>query len=427
MKSKIVNLSKNTFIQNVFITATGTAAAQLITLMFTPLITRIYGPEAYGLMGVFLSMTNIFTPIAALTYPIAIVLPKKNSEAKALIRLSIYITIIVSIVVGVILFLFNDQIVYFFNLENISVFIYLIPLVLLFTGFMQVAEQWLIRTKQFKINAKVTFSHSLILNVSKVFLGLIKPFASSLILLTAVGNGIKALMLFIQTKTQWHISHYPKVDGKTSLKALAKKYKDFPLYRSPQAIIFAFSSSLPILMLSNLFGPASAGFYSLGNSILNAPANLIGKSVGDVFYSKISEVKNNDGDITELIKKATIGLLIVGVVPFGIVILFGPMIFRFVFGSEWISAGEYARWISLWVFFKLLHQPSVKALPVLSAQKLHLIYTVISLLVNVASLYAGYYFFKSDISSIAFFGTSNAILSVLLIAITLKISKKNNL
>lgn len=56
--------------------ASGTAMAQVISMLLAPIITRLYGPEAYGMMGTFMAIIGIFTPIAALTYPIAIVLPK---------------------------------------------------------------------------------------------------------------------------------------------------------------------------------------------------------------------------------------------------------------------------------------------------------------------------------------------------------------
>src|SRR5699024_8422549 len=101
------------------------------------------------------------------------------------------------------------------------------------------------------------------------------------------------------------------------------------------------------LLLTTFFGPASAGFYNIGRTVLGLPSRLIGQSIGDVFYPRISEAANNDENVGRLIKRATILLGAIGIVPFGVVIIFGPWIFEFVFGSGWDVAGEYARWISL--------------------------------------------------------------------------------
>src|SRR5699024_8009724 len=92
MKNRLIKFSKKPFVRNVIILASGTAAAQIIAMALSPIITRLYGPEAYGLMGTFMAIVSIVAPIAALTYPIAIVLPKSDQDAKGIIRLSILIT-----------------------------------------------------------------------------------------------------------------------------------------------------------------------------------------------------------------------------------------------------------------------------------------------------------------------------------------------
>ncbi len=425
MKNTLLNIFKKTFIRNVIILASGTAGAQVIAMVLSPLITRIYGPEAYGIMGTYASMISIIAPVAALTYPIAIVLPKKDQDAKGLIQLSLIITFFISMVSLLIIFIYNKQIVNIFNLKEIANFLYLIPLVVIFGGLMQVSEQWLIRTKQFAINARVTILQSAIINGSKVGIGIIYSFASVLVVLTVFANGLRAgMMIFFAKKSSYQTPITNNKEEKKSLRELAKQYYDFPTYRAPEVFLNATSNGLPILMLTAFFGPASAGFYSIGRTVLSIPSQLIGKSVGDVFYPRIAEAANNKEDLTALIKKATIALGAVGIVPYGLIVLFGPTLFNFVFGSDWIIAGEYARWIALWSFFGFMNRPSVMALPVMSAQRFHLIYTVIMLITRIGVLVIGYYVFSSDVVAVALFGISGAILNFGLITITLKISRR---
>lgn len=422
MYNKLMNLSKNQFLKNVVLVATGTAMAQVITMAFAPIITRIYGPEAFGVQGVFLALIGIFTPIAALTYPIAIVLPKSDEDAKKLILISINVSVLLATIVTFVIVFLKNQIVNLLQIENIAQFLYLIPLVIVFSAFLQVSQQWLIRTKQFRVTAKVAFLQALYINLSKVGIGLFYPFASVLVFISTLSNGIQALMLFIGAKRSRSKGNI-KISPLITKKKIAKKYIDFPLYRSPQVFINAVSQSIPVLLLSGLFGPTSAGFYSLGRTVLNMPSQLIGKSVGDVFYPRFTEAVYNGEDYTKLLIKSTFALAAVGIIPFGLVITFGPWLFEVVFGDGWEVAGEYARWIALWSFFAFINQPTVSAIPVLNMQGKFLIYEIVSLCVRVITLFLGFTIYNSEIHAIAFFSLAGVVLNVFLITYTIAISK----
>ncbi|MFB9974599.1 oligosaccharide flippase family protein [Allobacillus sp. SKP2-8] len=427
MKDRLSNFKKKPFVRNVFIMATSTAAAQAVTLALSPIITRLYGPEAFGLLGTFTAIAAIISPIAALTYPIAIVLPKSENDAKGLVRLSLYITSAIALLVAIILILLNRPIVRLFKLEDIALFLYLIPLVILFSGLIQVTEQWLIRTKQFKITARVTFLQSVILNGSKIGIGLLYPAAMVLITLTVLGQLLKAIMMNLWSNSFIYTKKKIEENGhQISIRYLSKKYIDFPLYRSPQVLLNAVSQGLPILMLTTLFGPASAGFYSLGKTVLSAPSQLIGKSVGDVFYPRISEAAKRGENITRLLIKATLLLAVVGFIPFGIIVVFGPQIFSFVFGADWIIAGEYARWMALWIFVSFMNRPAVSVIQVIGLQGKFLLYEIVSTVLRFGSLYFGFSIFKSDIAAVTIFSLVSVLLNLFLIIFTVWKSNSNH-
>ncbi|HLR62767.1 MAG TPA: oligosaccharide flippase family protein [Lentibacillus sp.] len=419
MKRQVLTLLKRPFVRNVVIMASGTAAAQAISLALTPIITRLYGPEAYGLMGVFMAIIQTVAPVAALTYPIAVVLPKRDKDAKGLMRLSVYISIGIAAVAAIIIILFDKPIVELFQLGDIAPFLLLIPLVILFSAFMQTAEQWLVRTKQFGITAKAAFLQALIIQGSKAGIGFIHPAAAVLIVLTALGNGVKALLMVLLRKK----SPGDTNEGAISYRELGKRYRDFPVYRAPQVLINGISHNIPVLLLSGFFGPASAGFYSIGRTVLGLPIQLIGKSVGDVFYPRITEARDEGENLTHLIGKATLALTAIGIIPFGTIVLFGPWLFSFVFGADWATAGEYARWMSLWIFFIFVNQPSIKALPVLAAQAFFLKYSIVTIVIRTGALLGGYYIFTDDVAAVASFSIAAALLSLGLILMTLHISK----
>ncbi|MBK7502678.1 MAG: oligosaccharide flippase family protein [Polaromonas sp.] len=151
--------------------------------------------------------------------------------------------------------------------------------------------------------------------------------------------------------------------------SLAKKYSDFPIYRTPQIFINAVSQSLPVIMLASFFGASTAGFYTLARLAMAMPSTLIGKSVGDVFYPRINDAARSGENITRLLIKASSILAVVGFLPFTIIVIFGPWVFSQVFGSEWGVSGEYARYLSLFFYLNLINRPSVSAVPMLGLQK----------------------------------------------------------
>lgn len=414
--------SKNKFVNNVLLLASGTAGAQMIVMLASPIITRLYGAEAFGILGTFNAMANILIPVAALTYPIAIVLPKKDEDAKSIIQLSIFISFFIAVVLLILLMFFHNSIINLFNLTEVSLFIFLLPLVVIFAGLMQTAKQWLIRKNKFYINAKAVFYQSVITNSSIVAFGFFYPLAFLLILISSLNNGIRAFIMYLSIKSENKINF--QLDNIKYLKMVAKKYYDFPLFRAPESLLTGVSHSAPVLMLSAFFGPASAGFYAIGRRVLSIPTQLIGEAVGDVFYPKVTEEFNNKEDISKTVKKATLLLSVIGILPFSLVIIFGPFLFGWVFGEEWIKAGEYARWIAIWSFTNFINKPSGRTLAVISAQRYHLIYTFFGLIVKVSALSVGFYVFKDDMIAVSLFGISSALLNIGLISMTLILCKR---
>jgi len=425
IKNSFLKLVKSPFNRNVIIASSGSILAQAITIAFSPIITRLYGTEAFGLLGTFTSLVAILTPIAAMTYPIAIVLPKEDDKAKGIATLSMYIALAISLLVALILYIGNDKLLSLLNAGAISRYIWLVPPIILFTTWLQVAQQWLIRKKQFLVTARVTVSKTLITSIAKAAIGWFHPLASVLIVITAIDSALYAFLLNMGIKRkQGTMLIRRRAYNKESLRELAKQHNDFPKYRAPQAFFNAVSQHLPVLLLAALFGPASAGFYVLSIRILSIPSEIIGKSVGDVFYPKINEAALLGQNVTRLIVKATGTLAAVGLLPFAIVIAFGPALFGFVFGAEWVEAGIYARWVAFMLFFMFINKPVIASIPVLNLQKGFMFFGFINAGLRIAALYLGFVIFKTDTKAIALFSIVGIITYITLIVWVILSSKK---
>jgi O-antigen/teichoic acid export membrane protein len=424
LKFAFLKPAKKQFVRDVATVATGTAVAQILVIAFAPFITRLYGPEAFGLFGMFMALVVVLAPVSALSYPIAIVLPGRDEEAKALIKLSVYISLGVALLVTLVLLAGGDWLLNLLGAGTLAPFKFLIPFNILFAAWMQISQQWVIRKRKFKISAKAAIGQAVLENGAKTGIGIFHPLSGVLIVASSIGYIIHITMLYFGLKKSERPTYKQDPAGEIiSLRSIAGKYRDFPVYRTPQVFINAISQSLPVLILATLFGPVAAGFYTLGNKVLKMPSALIGNSVQTVFYPTIAEAANKGQNIRKPIISATLYMAVVGIWPFAVVSVFGPWIFGVIFGAEWIQAGEYARWISLWAFFAFLNRPSVAAIPVIGLQRFFLGYEIVSVFLRIVALIAGFYLFRDDVIAILLFSVTGAALNLFLIGSTICKSK----
>lgn len=379
----------------------GTAGAHAITMGFSPVITRIYGPEAFGVLGVFMAVLAVLTPVAALTYPIAIVMPEEDRDAKAIAKASIVIAMVMSFVMASILVFNLEWIAEKLNFENMAGLLFFMPVAMLSATLYQVLSQWLIRKRQFRLSAQVLVLQALIVNVAKTGGGWMYPASITLIFIATASQALHALLLRLGSRKVFLVEASCKADIRVTVELL-KKYREFPAYRAPQVLLNAAGQSLPVIIVAALFGTASAGHLALTKSVLAAPILLIGSSVGNVFYPRAVELYSRGAELSVFLIKTTYGLFALGLIIFLPVIFWGPLLFTYVFGDQWEPAGEYARWVSLWMVFSLAARPAISVLPVIKLQKQFLILEVAFLPIKVGSLYIGLLTKNSLLSIVAY-------------------------
>lgn len=85
--------------------AGGSAVAQGFTMLTMPILSRIYSPNNFGILSIFISVTSILIPLSSLRYYLAIALPKTDRQAGALLILASIIQIF-NFMILVLLFIF---------------------------------------------------------------------------------------------------------------------------------------------------------------------------------------------------------------------------------------------------------------------------------------------------------------------------------
>ncbi len=405
------------FTRQVATVASGTAAAQIISVIFAPILTRMYGPEQIGILGIFLSLVMMIGPWAALTFPMAVMLPKEDEEARGLVRLSLTSAVTVSVLLLIALSLGKDFFGTLFELDQR--YLLLVPCAVFFYALIDLQRQWLFRTGRFVTAAVVYATVMFLVNLSQTGIGLFLPSAEALIIITTIGYAVQAGCYLPTTPVLSVLRPFRSLRRSLTtlreMQKLAREHYDFLMFRTPQVLLSSFSVNLPALLLAAFFGPAPAGLYAIGRRILLMPSQLIAKSVADVFYPHVTATAHRQNPITPLIIKATLALAGIAVIPFTVVALWGPPLFAFVLGDEWRHAGRYAQLLSPWFFTAFINTPAVRAILVLHIQEQFLFFEVVSTVAKVLSLLAGYLYFESDTAAVALLSISGTILYLLLI------------
>lgn len=253
------------------------------------------------------------------------------------------------------------------------------------------------------------------------------PQALVLIMITTLGSGLHALMLYKRESPSVRSPKTSLNHFRETLRTccrLAVQHKDFVFYRTPQAILNAASQGLPVVMLAATFGAAAAGLYALGRMVLEAPAKLLGHSVATVLYPRINEAAIEGDNISRLLLNATFALLGLGTVLFGSLMILGPELFGWVFGAEWRQAGSFAQWLALWTLVSFAARPCIAAIPVVKLERFFLLHEIVSAVVRLSALLIGAILWDSAIIAVALFSVANVISYSVLIVVVLHVTRR---
>ncbi|MCP3032937.1 oligosaccharide flippase family protein [Halobacillus sp. A1] len=363
--------------KSIFLVAGGTVFAQLIHLIFTPIITRVYSPDEFGVLTTYTTILGLLS-LVAFKYEIAIPIAKSNKIAINILALSIIILSVYVAAISFILFYMGDWLLKFFSSETIVNYWYAIPVGIFLLGLYKILYSWASREKDFSSISKTAVGQSLAGNLFKIFTGIMGAGGLGLILGNVIGQSAGTLTL---SRTLLRKNNLLKNVNGRRMRWCINRYKDFPIYNLPTHIISTLGEKAPVLFFTSFYGTQVVGLYGLAYMIVRLPMSLIGKAVGDVFYAEAaSEGRKNPKKLKILSNKILFKLALVGLIPLIVLLLFGPFLFSFVFGDKWSESGEYARIISVSLFFILVFAPVSRVYEVFEKQRLRFSIDIIRLI-----------------------------------------------
>ncbi len=379
-------LRKSLFVRNLLVVMSGSAVGQIIGFTMIPIVSRLFSPSDYGVSGAFGSVSVIISAGVTLDYSQAIMLPKAKEDAINIFIVSCLSTFAIGFLCFTMCLFALGSVNGLMKTSGVWAPALLVVAVVV-SGINSSCQAWCVRSKAFRQTSTSQVVRSLSSSASQIGLGYLKGGSAGLIVSGVLADMMASVNLVrVVLPDILSLRHSIRLGR---IKQLAKDYRDFPMFSASQNVINALSSGVTVLLLTHFYGIVIAGAYAFGVRLLYTPMGFVTGAVRQVLFQKASETLHQGGSLTGLYVKSTAGLFVLAFFPSLVLFIWAPQIFSFIFGAKWHMAGEFARFLVLWLIIVFCNVPAVLFGRLVRIQRTVFIYDLLLLVARVSTLVLG--------------------------------------
>jgi len=369
----------DSFIRSVAVLSSGLGVSQVILVAAAPVLTRLYTPDEMGILSAFTAGLGILLIASCWRYERAIPITNSKRIAIVVLWLSGIVLVFNVSIICIALFWLIGPIASMLNVQENSQYLWFLPIGLLFAGTYELFTFTAVRDLNYGILAKTKILQGSGQIATQIGFGAADAGPAGLIIGYIIGQSFGISSLFRSFKSQW--KSRPRRYYLAHLWAVARRYWQFPVYSTPAGILNRGASMAPPFLFIAFYGTQVAGFLYLAQHVILGPLAFIGRSVAKVFLGHAGSGRREGTlNIGKLVDTTLIRLLLIGALPIGFVALLGPVIFGWIFGSQWTEAGYYARYLAIALWLQFAMGPLLQTLIILEKQGRQAVFDAIRLL-----------------------------------------------
>lgn len=416
IRDKLELLAHRPFLRNAAILSSGTAFAQAISILTLPLITRLYSPEDFSLLAVYMALIGIFAVVACLRLNIAIPLPEKNEDAINVFSLVILAACVIS---GLLMVLFMgapELILSIIGQPQFEPYLWMVPIGVLLISIYTSIQYWFTRNKHFGDIARTKVARAVSKSGTQIGCGVLNPTPFGLLLGDLVYCGVGIAGLF---RKMWRYDR--GLFGLVTLRSLwssLKEYRRFPYFSVPESLLNVAAIQVPVLMIAALAVQPEAGHLFLAMQVTALPMALIGASVAEVYLSDAGQ-KKREGILKPFTMNVMWRLLKLGAPMLLAVGIISPFVVPLIFGEDWTRAGMIIAWMTPWFILQFVASPVSMVLHVTNNQFSAMVLQAFGLILRVGTVLLAYLSF--DAYMVELFALSGAAFYLVYIVTIIKI------
>jgi lipopolysaccharide exporter len=359
------------FIGNFATLMSGRAAAGAIALVTMPIVSRLFTPEHFGVAALFVAVVSLIATISTLKYDLAIVLPADDREALTIMAFSYHLVFFVAALVFLAIAAFEAIGVSIATLDLLGRTKWLLPVGVLLMGIIIIQEEWLTRTKSFRISSASLVVGNATTGGGRIGFGaLLGSSPGGLVWGYLVGLGFRLIVQ--RSASREGMRAVVDYGGWSELRSVALRYIDFPKFSAPASFLFALGQKLPVVLFGVMFSPAIAGFYSMARMLVKAPLNMVASSTRRVFRQKAASIHNQGKSLQQAYLLTSGALALLGAPALLLVLFFAQPLATWFLGQQWILAGRYVEILAPWLFMIWFMAPCNPVFVILRKQGLWL-------------------------------------------------------
>lgn len=330
----------STFIRHTTLLASGTIAANLITLLTLPFFTRLYSAEMFGLQALLIMGTMVLGTVATGYYDWAIPTPKTKKEALSLATLALALATALCAVLAIILLVFNQQLLSILALDSLQAWAYALPPLGLALACYNIGNYWLLRAGKMGALTQIRFILPITNAIVSFMLGLMGHETG---LITGFVVGVLLMGLWSLALAHRHGLDFETSQPRATYISLARQFREFPLFGSIPATAMLLAGQIPLLVITRAYALDATGHYAVVRAIVFAGTMMVATSAAQIILKHMADAANRgEAAWPHFLRMAGL-LAALGVSGGAIVYTASPLFFHFYLGESWGNAAAIAQ------------------------------------------------------------------------------------
>lgn len=393
----ILRLKNSKFWRSVAILVSGSALAQIIGFVTTPIVSRLYNTEAFGQYFLIISIATIIVSISSLGLNSAVMVPINDDECDEIFMVAFITSFLVATFIAIFMLAVSPWLEFFDSGISYTVSCLLVYFFVIANNLKGLLTTYVNRKSLNKVlfyNALIGALATLLITIP---LGILKYGGMGLITASIIAVSISIIQMLL------HANPFKRIPSIETFKIILKKYKDYVIYQYPSNFISRFAEQLPMPIFSAYFGNAKLGAYSMNDKLLGAPSTFIAAPISTIYFRTASEYYRNGENLADFTFSLVSKIMLIALIPIGIVIFYGEPLFKWFLGSGWGGAGRLAAYLVVYYMFAFCANCTSYCRVAIQRQQTNLTVSILRLIVVGTSLFIGIYYFKDLVNVIICF------------------------
>lgn len=335
----------------------GVAAGQVIVLLASPLISRLFSPEQFGVFALVVALSGVLSILLIGRLDLAIPVARSDRFARDTLTLGCLYLGVGSLIVGS-----GSVFAYLAGQELIPVgpAMLLVPFVAAAGGMFELASGYLVRRRKYAAAGRRALLLSGSMTASQLALGA-SGSPQGLVIGHLIGRVVATGFAFRAAG----VSFVRDAIGlrRTGVRTVASETARFPLILAPSSLLNAAGVQVPLILLGVFLGPVAVGLFAFSQRILSAPVALLTQSLSQIYMAESASESRRTGSRSRPVFLRFSALLLGVSVPSGLAVyLASPAVFAPLFGEEWANAGLVAQALSIGLVAQVVAVPLSQSL-----------------------------------------------------------------